>query len=121
MQSGCDDYVTKPFAENSLFDKLAQHLSLRYLYMEEPQTEQVRSQIVWQSQSPDQAHLTVQDLQIMPLDWIDSLSQAARVIDEATLHQLIDQIPEQTHQLATALRRLVDNFQFEAIVKLTQP
>ncbi len=31
---GCDDFVGKPFQEAEIFDKMAQHLGLRYLYEE---------------------------------------------------------------------------------------
>ena len=35
LDSGCDDFVTKPFSEATIFDVTARHLNVRYEYQEE--------------------------------------------------------------------------------------
>ena len=32
LSTGCDDFICKPFREEVLFDKIAHHLKLRYIY-----------------------------------------------------------------------------------------
>lgn len=113
LQSGCDDYIAKPFAETTLFEKLEYFLGLRYLYAEETQPESRRS-------SMPRQQLTPQDLKIMPADWIDDLCLAAQTIDDEKLYQLIDQIPAQNQLLIDTLKSLVEDFRFEIIFELTQ-
>jgi hypothetical protein len=48
-------------------------------------------------------------------------SEAALVIDDGKLYELLKQIPQSEQQLAEALKDLVDNFHLETIVNLTHP
>ncbi|GAA6621825.1 response regulator [Scytonema sp. NUACC26] len=113
LQNGCNDFVTKPFEESVIFEKMAEYLNLRYVYAEENQ------QLVSLS---DKQHkqLTASDLQVMPRDWIAEVHHAALVIDEAKLLELFSQIPKEQFELALALKNLVDNFQVETIIKITK-
>lgn len=55
----------------------------------------------------------------MPRDWQVKLREAAIIIDEAKLYDLVAEIPSQSSDLAVSLTYLIDNFQLEAIVNLT--
>jgi light-regulated signal transduction histidine kinase (bacteriophytochrome)/DNA-binding response OmpR family regulator len=112
LRAGCNDYIAKPFAESTLFNKLGYYLDLRYIYIEEIQLET-------SGLSTQSTHLTAQDLQVMPTDWIANIRAAALVVDDARVYELLDQIPGENCQLADALRSLVDNFRLETIVELT--
>ncbi|MCU0527486.1 MAG: hybrid sensor histidine kinase/response regulator, partial [Elainella sp. Prado103] len=112
LESGCDAYIAKPFAETTLFDKLSRYLGLRYIYAEEIPSGKLPEESLRQ--------LTPQDLQVMPAAWIADLQQAAQMIDDIRLQELIEQIPEQNSQLIDGLKRLVNDFQFETIFQLTQ-
>lgn len=37
LEAGCDDFVRKPFREQEIFEVMAGHLSLKYVYEEEPE------------------------------------------------------------------------------------
>ncbi len=113
LQNGCDDFITKPFEESVVFEKMAEYLNLRYVYAEENQqpTPQSNSQY---------KQLTASDLEVMPLSWIAEVHQAALLIDEAKLFELFNQIPQEQFELAVALKNLVDNFQIETIIKITK-
>jgi two-component system, chemotaxis family, sensor kinase Cph1 len=113
LQNGCNDFVTKPFEESVIFEKMAEYLNLRYVYAEDNQ------QLVSLSDA-QQKQLKASDLQVMPLDWMTKVHQAALVIDEAKLLELFNQIPEEQLELALALKKLVENFQVETIIKITQ-
>ena len=36
LLEGCDDFVRKPFRKDEIYDMLAKHLGVRFLYEEEP-------------------------------------------------------------------------------------
>ncbi len=105
--SGCDDFVEKPFSENIIFDKIAQHLGVRYIYQSI-------------TPSPNAFRLTSEALKVMPDSWIDRLGQAAAVLDDKLLTQLLQEIPPEHPDLRDALQKQVNNFDFEQIIYLAQ-
>ena len=105
--SGCDDFVEKPFSENIIFDKIAQHLGVRYVYQSITPT-------------PSSFRLTSEALKVMPNSWIDRLEQAAAVLDDKLLTQLLQEIPPEYSDLQDALQKQVNNFDFEQIIYLAQ-
>lgn len=103
--SGCDDFVGKPFAENIIFDKIAQHLGVRYVYQTTvPPTKK-------------QFKLTGDRLQVMSDRWIEQIEQAATSLDSELLSVLFEQIPPEHSDLSDALQKLVDNFDFDKILR----
>lgn len=112
LAAGCDDFVRKPFQENTIFDKLSAYLGVRYEYAPvEPLLENGLSQA---------AHpLTPDALGVMPLDWIEHLHKAAIQADAAVLIQQIQQIPDGHPALEQGLRRLVTQYDYDSIVDLT--
>ncbi|BAZ44719.1 histidine kinase [Chondrocystis sp. NIES-4102] len=104
--AGCDDFVGKPFSESIIFDKIAQHLGVRYLY--EPTTPLVSSNF----------KLTAKALKVMPDQWLDSLSEASSRLDADSLTQLLQEIPPEHSQLKDALQKQVDDFDFDKILIL---
>ncbi|OCQ98500.1 histidine kinase [Oscillatoriales cyanobacterium USR001] len=113
LEVGCNDYIAKPFTENVLFNKIAHHLGVQYCYAEKPH--KVQDFMTKQPQN-----LSLQELQIMPLEWVAQLHDAAMDLNEEKLHKLIAIIPEQEKLLIDKLIFLVDNFQFETIITLIE-
>ncbi len=113
LSTGCDDFICKPFREDVLFDRIAYHLKLRYIYEEEKSSTSVSALI-----SPKS--LTPEDLSVMPKDWLVNLYQAAICVDDSGIMELIKQIPESEVNLANALTDLVENFRIDIIIDLTQ-
>ncbi|MFM9266645.1 response regulator [Tychonema sp. BBK16] len=113
FSAGCDDFICKPFREEVLFEKIATHLKVRYIYEEEKLSTSV----------PDLTPpkiLTAEDLSVMPTDWLVNLYQAAICVDDSGILELIKQIPESEAALANALTDLVENFRIDIIIDLTQ-
>ena len=104
---GCDDFVGKPFSENVIFDKIAQHLGIRYVY------ESVSS-------STDNFCLTADTLRIMPDEWLGQVERAATVLDGHLLTQLLQEIPLEHSNLKNALKQQIDNFEFDRILDLVK-
>ena len=109
LSAGCDDFVRKPFKEEILFEKMAEHLGVQYLY---GQSE------VSGARSTTQA-IQASDLTVMPAKWIAQLQKASARAKDKLVIELIEQIPAEHASLAQNLRYLVDNFHFDRIIELT--
>ena len=112
LSAGCNDLICKPFREEVLFEKIAHHLNLRYIYEEENSSTSFCA--------PMLKSLTTEDLSVMPTDWVVELHRSALCVDDNRILELIEQIPETEANLANALRDLVDNFRIDIIIDLTQ-
>ncbi|MEH1802747.1 MAG: ATP-binding protein [Nostoc sp.] len=117
LSVGFDDFVRKPFRTTVIFEKMAEHLGVRYVYADELENQE---KAFWPSDTssctPDL--LTIADLSVMPSDWIEQLRQAALRINAKEVLILIKQIPEQHDHLIKALTNLVNLFNFEEIIRL---
>ncbi|NET54801.1 MAG: response regulator [Symploca sp. SIO2E6] len=111
---GCDDFVRKPFQEAVLFNKMAEHLGVLYLYEEPTKTTSPRQK------SSQQEVLTPEVLAFMPTEWIAQLHQAANQLNDTLIFRLLEQIPETHTSLAETLADLVDQLRFDLIIELTQ-
>lgn len=112
LSAGCDDFVRKPFREAVIFDKMAQYLGVRYVY------EELNSDMLSESEAIEK--LTAEALAIMSDEWLNELSEAAALIDEELIAQLLTQIPQENQTLATAIQQQVDNFDFDRLMNLAQ-
>ncbi len=122
LSVGFDDFVRKPFRTPVIFEKMAEHLGVRYVYANEPDNQENSKAASWLSHTSSFKSdlLTIADLGVMPSDWINQLHQAALRINAKQILILIEQIPEPHDHLIKALKDLVDRFCFEEIIALTQ-
>ncbi|WP_158260717.1 response regulator [Pleurocapsa sp. CCALA 161] len=109
--AGCDDFVSKPFSENVIFDKIAQHLGIRYVY------ESISPLI---SNTTSNFKLTADTLNIMSSEWRNNLEQAATVLDQDLLTQLLQKIPPEHYSLKDSLQKQVNDFDFDKIISLVK-
>lgn len=114
LESGCDDFIRKPFREEILLKKISEHLGVNYVYETEPQTTLTTKN----SQFVESLKLTREDLISMPPDWVEALYQSALAMDDQLVIELIQEIPESEINLAKKLIELVDNFRLDLIVEL---
>jgi signal transduction histidine kinase/CheY-like chemotaxis protein len=114
LSTGCDDFVRKPFREAVLFNKMAQYLGVSYIYADSVKSTSINfhdaTELILDSNS----------LQVMPSEWLTQLEQAASILDNEAIAQLLSQIPDEHTLLAQLLKNKVDNFDFDEIVKLIQ-
>ncbi|MGL5835491.1 MAG: ATP-binding response regulator [Waterburya sp.] len=110
--AGCDDFVGKPFSEKIIFDKIAQHLGIRYVY------ESINPSTTGNLNS--NFKLTAESLNVMPHQWLTQLEQAAIVLDQDSLTQLVQKIPPEHPNLKKALQKEVNNFDFDQILNLVR-
>lgn len=112
LSAGCNDFMRKPFQASVLFEKLAEHLGVRYVY-----------EAATPTSLPPEApleKLTTEMIAAMPDEWVVQLHQAATEAYGKLIVQLIEQIPEKNAPFANNLTDLVNNFRFDTIIDLTQ-
>ncbi|NEP01991.1 MAG: GAF domain-containing protein [Symploca sp. SIO2E9] len=113
LSSGFNDFVSKPFREEIIFEKMAQYLGVRYVYEESTQIILAKSDTL--------GKLTREELALLPANWVVMLHQAATQLDEEQMLSVIELLRKENVSIAKALQDLVNKFQFEQIANLTQP
>jgi signal transduction histidine kinase/FixJ family two-component response regulator len=112
LSAGCDDFVRKPFREEVIFAKMAQYLGVSYLY-ENVDAHKDATLANWEK-------LTAAALAMMSDEWLAELAEAAALIDEQLIGQLLSQIPPEHQSLAQAIQQEVADFNFDRLINLTQ-
>ncbi|MEC4804947.1 MAG: response regulator [Jaaginema sp. PMC 1079.18] len=115
LSAGCDEIVLKPFQEAVLFDKMSEHLGVRFIY-------NIDTPVVETSDSPTAATanpIQPDALASMPTSWLADLHKAAICADAELVLSLLKTLPDRQQALRLALIDLVDNFSFEEIARLT--
>jgi DNA-binding response OmpR family regulator len=120
LSEGCDDFVRKPFRKEEIFDRLVEHLGVRFTYAEEVVEETPDLE-------PDDAAalLTAEALGGLGADQREALYKAATQADSDRLFEIIASLEAQDaseveREIARALESLVRNFRFDIILKLTE-
>ena len=114
LSAGCDDIVRKPFRQEEIFDRLAKHLGVCFVYEEEP----IQPTSALSEETSDV--LTPVALVALPPDWVTELQQATMKANLNQILALIDQIREQNEALADALADLAQNFDYKKILALIE-
>ncbi|MEG4969460.1 response regulator [Microcoleus sp. B6-A1] len=118
IAAGCDDFVRKPFLEQTLFDKMACYLGVRYLYQELPRLPVGALRRYCVNEKPDSFFGGL--LAQMPQSWVKELHDAANDVNEELAIQLVDRIWESHPTLAEALKDLLADYRLDKIMDLTQ-
>lgn len=111
--AGCDDFISKPFRREEILQILAQHLGVQYSYTNEV-IEPSKNLQPTSNYSLDRKALSV-----MPFEWIYQFHNAVSRCDDAMSSKLIAQIPAEQNLLIEALTKLVESYQFEQLMELT--
>ncbi|MCT7984891.1 PAS domain S-box protein [Laspinema sp. A4] len=116
LEAGCDDFASKPFREPVIFEKMAEHLGVHYVY------EEVRSSNGNNAQPSVQSEAAViaECLQRMSPEWTTQLHQAARELDDEAIASLTAQIPDCNQALANQITNFVTHLRFDKIIELIQ-
>ena len=65
-------------------------------------------------------NLTPQELNIMSAEWVAALHQAALEVDADLVLEIIEQIPKQYQTLTEKLRKLTLEYDFDAILEISE-
>jgi CheY-like chemotaxis protein len=114
LAAGCDDVVRKPFRKEEIFDKLAKHLGVCFIYGEEP------AHVTTAPLAGIQDLLTPAALAALPPGWLAELGQATIKANLDLILTLVDQIRQQNVTLADALAHLAYDFEYKKILRLIE-
>lgn len=113
FESGCNDFVRKPFRESEIFKIMNTQLGSRFIYAEEAELAAPRS-------SDEQ--ISFDDIKAMvaalPPDIISRLAQAADSCDADRIDRIIDEIEGHSRALANVLSRFSRKFDYDRIMQL---
>ena len=118
LAAGCDDFMRKPFREEEMFDLLAKHLGVRYVY-EEIAAPLLSEAFDHPARHEDDPEL-IERLAAQPDEWVSDLQQATILGDLRQMLQLLDQIREQDPDLAEALAALTHDFEHERMLMVIE-
>lgn len=111
LSAGCDDFLRKPFRENTIFDSLTKHLGVTYVYESAPN----------KNDNHEDTALKPESFLIMSQDWLTQLSHYLLEADTEQVMKLIAEIPASESELEQNLTKLVRRFEFEKILDLIEP
>ncbi len=114
LSAGCDDFLRKPFRAEALWEKMEQHLGVRYCY-EETEADSLPSPVTALN-----LNFIRQQLQQVSSDWQHQLKQMALECSDEGILNLLELLPQEQQDLAIALRDWADHFQFDQIVNLIE-
>jgi PAS domain S-box-containing protein len=108
MKIGADDFLSKPFRDVDLFQKIHAHLGMKYIYAEDP-TAATREET---------AALTHESLANWPQDLIQSMRDAVMTADLDQVLVKIQEVQAHDPHVAQGLRRLAEGFQYQSLIDL---
>ena len=116
LKVGCDDFVPKPFREHQLYECLALHLGLNYLY--EAEGENTSASL----ERTERGGQTVQASDLLPLglEWRTALLEVATEGDDERCLELLEDIAPHYPALSQTLRGWVSEFRFRELRTLLQ-
>jgi CheY-like chemotaxis protein len=116
LAEGCDDFVSKPFREGEIFERLTRYLGVRFVYADESPAAGSPPPL-----TPDQLALATATATALPAAWRAELQQATVAADLDRMLALIDQLHSTDPALADQLTELARNFNYDQILQLVQP
>ncbi|WP_017715992.1 CBS domain-containing protein [Kamptonema formosum] len=122
----CDDVLQKTFRESDILEQTQKHLGVRYIYegRHDSQGEALgqpsqRHRLVESDGNRPQA-LTPAAVAALPEALLADLQQATICINLEVISDILDEIRRHNAALAGALKGLVDNFNYAAVLNLIQ-
>lgn len=117
LAAGCNDYMSKPLREETLFLKLKEYLGLEYLYAES-ETPPSSSSISSPDTNDDRLSFDPTILAQVPADWLKTLENLAICGNDRAIVELVNQLAPEFDNFKAQLLDLTNRFEFEQIVHL---
>ncbi|MDQ7778828.1 MAG: PAS domain S-box protein [Planctomycetota bacterium] len=108
---GTDGFLGKPYREHELFDMIAKHLDVKYVYSgeEKPGAAQKKAARI---------ELTTESLKVLPKGMVKQMSAATLSGNFDRLIELIGTVERDHPDIAAALRGLADRFKYDELSEL---
>jgi two-component system sensor histidine kinase/response regulator len=111
LAAGCDDVVRKPYREQELFEVMARHLGLKYLYGK------AGSQL---SPAGSKAAIRPEQWAALPLELLTQLHQAAVELDTTRTLALIERVTELDASIGSLLNDLATKLDYPHLLRLLE-
>lgn len=112
LAQGCDDYISKPFRDSVIFEKMTQYLGVNFVYRDLASTtaeHRINTDAL-------QAFLAAQ-----PPEILTALNKAANEGDLEATYEVINQLDQGDHpDLTDKLRAMVKAYQFDELLDLIE-
>jgi PAS domain S-box-containing protein len=109
---GCDDFLTKPLKIWELWQKLEIHLGVEFEYQNQQKTDSLIKSELTQQLQPE-------DLLFMGYEWRKKLYYAVLSARKKKISSIITEIPAEKEGIIKSLSFLVDQLNFEEVMRLT--
>ncbi len=107
LAGGCDDFVRKPYREQEIFDVMAKHLRLKYVY-EDEQVEKARIDT--------EVELTGQRLASVASNLLGELRDAVVRLDMNHTSKVIEKITAHDADIGAALKTVAESLEYDRLL-----
>jgi CheY-like chemotaxis protein len=115
LDVGCDDLIAKPYKENTIFNKLKEHLAINYVY-EEIKT--VDKELAKDTKDT----IDIKDkLLAIPKDLLSKLGESVALGDIYESMETIEEIHSYDEDLANRLKGLLKSYRFDELLSILKP
>jgi two-component system sensor histidine kinase/response regulator len=112
LSAGCDDFVSKPFKESEIYEKMHNLLGFHYVYEDVG----IKNKPVSIQEKAD----IFESIQELTSEWRASMKKAVSLLDYDKMCILTTQIRDQHTILADTLQRKIDKYDYETLLKVFQ-
>jgi len=105
LAAGFDDLLRKPFRQREIFDCMARHVGVRYVYAPEQEAETLVP-----------ATVRPEDLALLPRRLREELEAAILSLDQKRITQVVVRVSQQDRLVGSALQWLADNLTYSPIL-----
>ncbi|MGQ4647968.1 ATP-binding protein [Lyngbya aestuarii] len=110
LSAGCDDFLRKPFREEEIFSAMNKHLGVRYVYDDQSD--------LLERPTSEPNLLDATSFQAIPVKYKSQLQEAILLGDLDLIDVSLSQIRTHNAQLADAIKKCLDNFEYDTIINL---
>jgi PAS domain S-box-containing protein len=105
LEAGCDDLVRKPYRDSEIYNALAKHLGVRFVFGEAD------------ASGPEEVpSLQASELAALPADWLEELAGAVERLDSHACLAVVERIRQHDPRLGERLHRMVKGLQFKRLL-----
>ena len=107
LETGLDDFIRKPYRPAEIFNCMARHLGVRYVYAEDASKSAARAR----------AALRPEALAALPEEMREELSNAIRALDAERIARLVHRISEVDPALGAVLAQFADRLAYTPVLR----
>jgi signal transduction histidine kinase/ligand-binding sensor domain-containing protein/CheY-like chemotaxis protein len=107
---GCEAVLHKPYKEAKILNAMSEHLGINYIYEEASET--LSKQAV--------SKLVVEDLQDLPVEWLDEFLKTARLGDTEAMLSITETLDAEHAETKAKLDHCINDFQLQYLIKILE-